>query len=88
MNDRETTELVLQIIEVTDKNGLKLPREFGLLMKQALYFDRYQKLLAPAMDPIRDPRVRASMLTESYDYKKPSSSSSSELIVDTNLVEE
>lgn len=28
------------------------------LLHQALYFDRYQKLLAPGSDPLRDTRLR------------------------------
>ena len=51
-------------MDVAEKNGLKLPREFGLLLKQALYFDRYQKLLAPSLDPLRDARVREAMNQE------------------------
>ena len=31
--------------------------QFGLLVKQALYFDRYTKLLAPDLDLVRDYRV-------------------------------
>ena len=61
IDEIETTQLVLEIVGVADKNGLKLPREFGLLLKQALYFDRYQKLLAPSLDPLRDSRVRDSI---------------------------
>jgi len=57
-DERETTQVVLEIVAVAENNGLKLPREFGILLKQALYFDRYQKLLAPGLDPLRDPRVR------------------------------
>jgi len=63
VDERETTMLVLEIVAVAEKNGLKLPREFGLLLKQALYFDRYQKLLAPDLDPLRDTRVRESLKT-------------------------
>ena len=59
-DERETTQLVLEIVAVAENNGLKLPREFGILLKQSLYFDRYQKLLAPGLDPLRDPRVRDS----------------------------
>lgn len=44
-------------MEVANSNGLKLPRQFGLLIKQALYFDRYTRLLAPTRDPLRDARV-------------------------------
>lgn len=57
VNEAQVTDLVLDILRVTDSNGLKLPREFALLVKQALYFDRYTKLLAPELDPLQDERV-------------------------------
>lgn len=31
---------------------------------KALYFDRYQKLLAPEMDPLRDASVRSQWLID------------------------
>lgn len=34
VDERETTELVLELVAVADKNGLRLPREFGFLLKQ------------------------------------------------------
>ena len=34
VDERETTELVLSLVQVADRNGLRLPREFGLLLKQ------------------------------------------------------
>jgi aarF domain-containing kinase len=37
-----------------------LPREFGLLVKQSLYFDRYLKILAPNVDVMNDSRVMLS----------------------------
>ena len=37
MDDKEVTKLVLDIVAVADNNGLKLPREFGLLLKQVFY---------------------------------------------------
>mmetsp|Transcript_32732 Transcript_32732/g.48469 ORF Transcript_32732/g.48469 Transcript_32732/m.48469 type:complete len:562 (-) Transcript_32732:98-1783(-) len=46
----EITNLLLDLVQVTENNGLKLPREFGLLVKQSLYFDRYLKILAPGLD--------------------------------------
>lgn len=58
VDEEEITRLLLEIVEVASSNGLKLPREFGLLVKQALYFDRYTKLLAPTLDPLRDARVQ------------------------------
>ncbi|CAN0279062.1 unnamed protein product, partial [Laminaria digitata] len=54
---KSVTRLLLDIVGVAENNGLKLPREFGLLIKQALYFDRYTRILAPDLDPLRDDRV-------------------------------
>ena len=88
IDERETTEIVLQIVSVADKNGLKLPREFGLLLKQALYFDRYQKLLAPTLDPLRDTRVRSSL--SENDFRRNSKNNkkeSSTIIIDTEIIE-
>jgi aarF domain-containing kinase len=39
-DEDEITNMLLKIVAVTEDNGLKLPREFGLLVKQSLYFDR------------------------------------------------
>jgi len=50
-------DIVLDIAQTAGNNGLKLPREFGLLIKQALYFDRYTKLLAPELDMMSDDRI-------------------------------
>ena len=57
MDEQEVTGILLDIVKVTDDNGLKLPREFGLLVKQSLYFDRYLKILAPGMDVMTDERL-------------------------------
>jgi aarF domain-containing kinase len=55
----EVTTMLLRIVAVTEDNGLKLPREFGLLVKQSLYFDRYLKILAPGLDISTDSRMLA-----------------------------
>jgi aarF domain-containing kinase len=55
----EVTNMLLRIVAVTEDNGLKLPREFGLLVKQSLYFDRYLKILAPGLDISTDSRMLA-----------------------------
>jgi len=49
-DEGEVTGLLLDFVDVAENNGLKLPREFGLLVKQSLYFDRYLKILAPNLD--------------------------------------
>ena len=37
VDEKETTELVLELVSVADKNGLRLPREFGFLLKQVSF---------------------------------------------------
>lgn len=56
-DEKEITDLLLALVDITEDNGLKLPREFGLLVKQSLYFDRYLKILAPELDVMTDARV-------------------------------
>ena len=46
--------VMLKISDISKNNGLRIPHEFGLLIKQMLYFDRYVKILAPEMDLIKD----------------------------------
>jgi aarF domain-containing kinase len=58
-DEDEVTNMLLKIVDVTEDNGLKLPREFGLLVKQSLYFDRYLKILAPGLDINSDERMVA-----------------------------
>lgn len=58
-DEDEVTNVLLRIVAVTEDNGLKLPREFGLLVKQSLYFDRYLKILAPGLDVASDSRMIA-----------------------------
>ncbi|KAL9188766.1 hypothetical protein ACHAXT_007144 [Thalassiosira profunda] len=58
-DEEEVTNMLLRIVAVTEDNGLKLPREFGLLVKQSLYFDRYLKILAPGLDVASDSRMIA-----------------------------
>jgi aarF domain-containing kinase len=57
VDENEITDMLLELVDVTESNGLKLPREFGLLVKQSLYFDRYLKILAPNVDVLNDNRV-------------------------------
>jgi len=80
VDENQITDLVLEIVKVTDDNGLKLPREFALLVKQALYFDRYTKLLAPELDPLQDERVNLGVRGNVYGERSsdsPRTSSSS-----------
>lgn len=50
----------LQISQISRKYGIRFPREFTLLVKQFLYFDRYVRILAPDLDVFDDERVEIS----------------------------
>lgn len=41
VDEAQVNRLVLDIVRVSETHGLRFPREFGLLLKQMLYFDRY-----------------------------------------------
>ena len=53
-------------IRVSEAYGLKFPREFGLLLKQLLYFDRYTKL-APTLNVLEDDRITLGNRTQFGD---------------------
>ncbi|TGK60095.1 AarF/ABC1/UbiB kinase family protein [Leptospira wolffii] len=53
-DEQKLNALLFEFREIADRNGLKIPKEFGLLIKQILYFDRYIKTFAPELDLIRD----------------------------------
>ncbi len=56
-NEKQLNRIMFDLNEITKKNGLKIPREFALLIKQLLYFDRYVKSLAPDIDLFRNPNL-------------------------------
>ena len=56
-DDQAVNSLLLDVVSTAERNGVRFPREFGLLLKQALYFDRYISLLAPGLAPLQDERV-------------------------------
>jgi hypothetical protein len=78
--------LILELVEVSEKNGLKLPREFGLIMKQALYFDRYQKILAPDFDPLKNDQVRAK-LREEFEQQQRGDNERTRNAIDVDAVD-
>lgn len=47
----------LQLSAISKQHGIRFPREFTLLIKQFLYFDRYIRLLAPDLQMFNDDRV-------------------------------
>ena len=57
VDDSSLNRLVASVGEVADGNGIRFPREFALLVKQVLYFDRFTKILAPELDVMADERM-------------------------------
>lgn len=58
LDERELNRVMIQMVEIGERHGLRFPREFALLMKQMLYFDRYIRILAPGMDLFQDARLQ------------------------------
>ena len=50
IGEAQINELMIELVQASEENGLKIPREFALLFKQMLYFDRYIRLLAPELN--------------------------------------
>ena len=57
-------EMIPKIHEVAREHGMTMPREFILILKQMLYFDRYAKLLAPELNIFTDPRLVLSLMQD------------------------
>lgn len=54
----EINQMLLEMVEVGKRHGIHFPRDFALLTKQLLYFDRFMKVLAPEMDMFHDARIQ------------------------------
>jgi predicted unusual protein kinase regulating ubiquinone biosynthesis (AarF/ABC1/UbiB family) len=52
------------IQRVATKHRMYMPKEFILITKQMLYFDRYAKLLAPKLNIFNDPRLIMSLMAD------------------------
>lgn len=57
-------DMLPQIQRVASKHRMRMPKEFVLITKQMLYFDRYAKLLAPKLNVFTDPRLVASLMMD------------------------
>ncbi len=55
--DQFLQQVTVKLSEVAQKHGVRFPREFTLLIKQFLYFDRYIRLLAPELEMFDDERI-------------------------------
>ncbi|WP_350557811.1 AarF/ABC1/UbiB kinase family protein [Psychrobacter sp. CAL346-MNA-CIBAN-0220] len=54
----DLNKMMLEIIDIGKRHGIHFPRDFALLTKQLLYFDRFMRTLAPDMDMFSDQRVK------------------------------
>jgi predicted unusual protein kinase regulating ubiquinone biosynthesis (AarF/ABC1/UbiB family) len=57
-------EVLPQIQRVASKHKMRLLKEFVLITKQMLYFDRYAKLIAPNLNLFTDPRLVMSLMAD------------------------
>ena len=57
-------DLIPELHRVSTRHRMKMPREFVLITKQMLYFDRYAKLLAPKLNIFTDPRIVMSLAAD------------------------
>jgi predicted unusual protein kinase regulating ubiquinone biosynthesis (AarF/ABC1/UbiB family) len=62
--DLNYAELLPNIQRVASDNRMTMPKEFVLITKQMLYFDRYAKLLAPKLNIFKDPRLIMSLMMD------------------------
>ncbi|PJZ70056.1 protein kinase [Leptospira perolatii] len=53
-DESKLNAILFEFREIAQRNGLRIPREFGLLIKQIIYFDRYVRTFAPDIDLVRD----------------------------------
>jgi aarF domain-containing kinase len=55
--DEDLNRALMDLVAVGRRHGIRFPREFTLLVKQFLYFDRYIRMLAPDLVLFGDERV-------------------------------
>ncbi len=54
LSEIEYGRVLPDIVANSRKHGITMPREFVLILKQLLYFDRYAKLAAPSLNVFND----------------------------------
>ena len=57
-------DMIPAIMRTSLKHRMRLPRDFVLITKQMLYFDRYAKVLAPTLNIFRDPRIVTALAAD------------------------
>jgi predicted unusual protein kinase regulating ubiquinone biosynthesis (AarF/ABC1/UbiB family) len=62
-------DIIPTIMRTGVKHRMHMPRDFVLVVKQMIYFDRYAKLLAPTLNVFRDPRVVAGLMEDMMEAR-------------------
>ncbi|OTG66057.1 ABC1 kinase family protein [Acinetobacter silvestris] len=57
-NPADLNDIMMDMVGVGERHGIKFPRDFALLFKQMLYFDRFMRILAPYTDIYADQRLQ------------------------------
>lgn len=60
VNEHEVNRVMMDLVGIGKRHGIHFPREFALLLKQLLYFDRYVRLLAIDSNIYFDDRLNIS----------------------------
>lgn len=66
VDQTQLNRLFLSLVRIGERQGIKFPREFGLFLKQILYFDRYTRILAPSLKVFNDERISVNGMSRSY----------------------
>lgn len=57
-NPADLNDIMMDMVGVGERHGIRFPRDFALLFKQMLYFDRFMRILAPYTDIYADQRLQ------------------------------
>lgn len=57
-NPADLNDIMMEMVAVGERHGIRFPRDFALLFKQMLYFDRFMRVLAPYTDIYADQRLQ------------------------------
>ncbi len=67
ISEHEVNKVMMDLVGIGKRHGIHFPREFALLLKQMLYFDRYVRLLAMDANIYMDERLN---FTPDMDWKR------------------
>lgn len=71
LSEQDINRLMLDTIAIGERHGIHFPREFALLFKQLLYFDRYIRMLVPGLEVFGDDRSAIKRRAAQPDPTQP-----------------